>query len=80
VTPVSVAPTGGFLTTGEVAIRIGGTPQHVRELIKSGRIEAIDIAKGHGRPRFRVSETALAAFLDSATVRTDSLIAPSEVA
>ncbi|MFE2710574.1 helix-turn-helix domain-containing protein [Streptomyces mirabilis] len=69
-TPTSVAPTGGFLTTGEVAIRIGGTSQHVRQLIKSGRIEAIDIAKGHGRPRFRISEAALAAFLDSAAVRT----------
>lgn len=69
-TLASAALPGGFLTTGEVAIRIGGTPQHVRELIKSGRIEAIDIAKGNGRPRFRVSEVALAAFLDSAAVRS----------
>ncbi|MER5584086.1 hypothetical protein ABT090_20940 [Streptomyces asoensis] len=78
-TPVSVAPTGDFLATGEVATRIGSTPQHVRELIKSGRIEAIDIAKGSGRPRFRVSEAALAAFLDSAAVRTIDLPA-TEVA
>jgi len=70
VTLASAAPSGGYLTTGEVAFRIGGTPQHVRELIKSGRIEAIDIAKGGGRPRFRVSEAALADFLSSATVRT----------
>jgi excisionase family DNA binding protein len=70
VTLASAAPKGGFLTTGEVAIHIGGTSQHVRQLIKSGRIEAIDIAKGHGRPRFRISEAALAAFLDSAAVRT----------
>jgi excisionase family DNA binding protein len=70
VTLASAALTGGFLTTGEVAIRIGGTPQHVRELIKSGRIEAIDIAKGSGRPRFRVSEAALAAFLRAAAVRS----------
>ena len=69
-TLASAAPKGGFLTTGEVAIRIGGTPQHVRELIKSGRIEAIDIAKGNGRPRFRVSEASLANFLDGAAVRT----------
>ncbi|MCX4697019.1 helix-turn-helix domain-containing protein [Streptomyces sp. NBC_01373] len=69
-TPVSVAPTGGYLTTGEVAIRIGGTPQHVRELIKSGRLAAIDIAKGDGRPRFRVSEESLADFLRDAAVRT----------
>ncbi|MGW1949093.1 helix-turn-helix domain-containing protein [Streptomyces sp. NPDC001940] len=75
-TPVSVAPTGDYLTTGQVAKRIGGTPQHVRELIKYGRIEAIDIAKDDGRPRFRVAEAALAAFLDSAVVRTNSQPTP----
>ncbi|WP_405883612.1 helix-turn-helix domain-containing protein [Streptomyces sp. NBC_01384] len=74
-TPVSVAPTGGFLTTGEVARHIGGTSQHVRQLIKSGRLAAIDIAKGNGRPRFRIAEAALADFLRDAAV-----IAPSEVA
>lgn len=79
-TLASAAPKGGFLTTGEVAIRIGGTPQHVRELIKSGRIEAIDIAKGDGRPRFRVSEDALADFLDGAAVRTSSALPATEVA
>lgn len=79
-TLASAAPTGGFLTTGEVAIRIGGTPQHVRELIKSGRIEAIDIAKGNGRPRFRVSEAALAAFLDNAAVRTTTTPTAEEAA
>lgn len=73
-TPVPVAPTGGFLTTGEVAIRIGGTSQHVRQLIKSGRLAAIDIAKGNGRPRFRIAEVALADFL------RDAAVAPQEVA
>jgi excisionase family DNA binding protein len=68
VTSASVAPSGGYLTTGEVARRIGGTTQHVRQLIKSGRLAAIDIAKGHGRPRFRISEAALAEFLRDATV------------
>lgn len=67
-TPVPVAPAGDFLTTGEVARRIGGTSQHVRQLIKTGRIAAIDIAKGNGRPRFRISEAALADFLRDATV------------
>lgn len=67
-TPVSVAPPGDYLTTGEVARRIGGTSQHVRQLIKSGRLAAIDIAKGNGRPRFRISEAALADFLRDATV------------
>lgn len=68
-TPVSVAPTGDYsLTTSDVARRIGGTSQHVRQLIKSGRLEAIDIAKGGERPRYRVSEAALADFLRAATV------------
>jgi excisionase family DNA binding protein len=68
VTPVSVAPTGGYLTTGEVAKRIRGTTQHVRELIKSGRLAAIDIASGN-RPTFRVSEDSLADFLMEAAVK-----------
>lgn len=67
-TSAFVAPTGDYLTTGEVARRIGGTSQHVRQLIKTGRLVAIDIAKGHGRPRFRISEAALAEFLRDATV------------
>jgi len=73
-TPVPVAPTGGYLTTGEVAERIGGTSQHVRQLIKSGRLAAIDIAKASRRPRFRISEDSLASFL------TDAAVKPSQVA
>jgi excisionase family DNA binding protein len=69
VTPVLVAPTGGYLTTGEVAKRIGGTTQHVRELIRIGRLAAIDIAKGDSRPRFRISEDSLASFLRDAAVK-----------
>ncbi|MFP3986910.1 helix-turn-helix domain-containing protein [Streptomyces sp. E11-3] len=72
-TPVSVAPTGDYLTTGEVAKRIGGTAQHVRQLIKTGRIAAIDIAKGDGRPRFRISEAALAEFLRTAAFTTEEV-------
>jgi excisionase family DNA binding protein len=74
-TLASAAPEGGYLTTGEVAIRIGGTSQHVRQLIRSGRIEAIDIAKGGGRPRFRVSEAALVHFLRAAAVPTATEVA-----
>ena len=74
-TSAFVAPTGDYLTTGEVARRIGGTTQHVRQLIKTGRIAAIDIAKGHGRPRFRISEAALADFLRDAAVPTTQEVA-----
>ncbi|WP_405888829.1 hypothetical protein OG762_36745 [Streptomyces sp. NBC_01136] len=68
-TPISVAPTGGYLTTGEVAIRIGSTSQHVRRLITSGRLAAIDIATGTERPRFRVAATAVADYLRNAEVK-----------
>lgn len=63
-----VAPPGDYLTTGEVARRLSSTTQHVRQLIRTGRLSAIDIAKGQGRPRFRVPETALADFLKTAAV------------
>jgi excisionase family DNA binding protein len=75
VTSAFVAPTGDYLTTGEVARRIGGTSQHVRQLIRTGRLAAIDIAKGDGRPRFRVSEAALADFLRDAAVPTTQEVA-----
>lgn len=70
----SVAPTGDFLTTGQVAKRIGSTSQHVRSLITSGRLAAINIATGEKRPRFRVAEASVSQYLHSARV------APSEVA
>jgi excisionase family DNA binding protein len=72
VTSASAAPVGGYLTTREIAERLGGTPQHVRQLIKSGRLQAIDIAKGHGRPRFRIAQAALADFLRDAAVNYPS--------
>lgn len=68
-TSASVAPPGDYLTTGQVARRIGSTPQHVRRLITSGRLAAIDIATGAERPRFRVAETAVADYLRDAEVK-----------
>lgn len=61
-------PPDGFVTTGQAAERIGSTPQHVRHLIRTGRLPAIDIARGGGRPRFRISEVDFAEFLRSAAV------------
>lgn len=72
-TPASAAPTSGYLTTGQAASRIGATPQYVRELIRAGRLQAIDISNG-GRPSFRVSEASVEKFLHDATV------SPSQVA
>jgi len=69
VTPrTAAAPASGYLTTGQAAARIGSTPQHVRGLIRAGAIEAIDIAKGRVRPRFRIPEAAVAQYLAAATV------------
>lgn len=77
-TQIPVAPPGDYsLTTGAVARRIGGTSQHVRQLIKSGRLRAIDIANGAARPRFRISRADLDEFLTVAAVAPNS---PSEVA
>lgn len=66
----AVAPSGEYLTTGQVAVVLGSTSQHVRELIKAGHLEAIDIAKGDGRPRFRVPKAAFAEFIRERTVPT----------
>lgn len=64
----SAAPAGGYLTTGEVATRIGSTPQHVRRLIEAGHLDAINIARGSIRPRFRVPQSAVVDYLLSARV------------
>ncbi|MER7623916.1 hypothetical protein [Streptomyces sp. NPDC126503] len=50
------------MTTGQAGARIGATSNYVRELIRAGRIEAIDISTGT-RPSYRVSEESLAKFL-----------------
>lgn len=73
-TQIYVAPSGDYsLTTGAVARHIGGTSQHVRQLIKSGRLKAIDIASGAARPRFRISKADLDAFLAVAAVGPPAL-------
>ncbi|MGW7053103.1 helix-turn-helix domain-containing protein [Streptomyces sp. NPDC054887] len=69
-TSASAAPVSGFLTTGQVADRIGATSQYVRELIHSGVLDAIDIGIGD-RPRFRVSAESVARFL------TDRVVTPA---
>lgn len=72
-TPIPAAPTSGYLTTGQAAARIGATSNYVRELIRTGRLQAIDISKG-ARPSFRVAEKSVEQFL------ADSIVTPSEVA
>lgn len=65
-----VAPSGGYLTTSQVAKRLGSTTQHVRQLIRAGHLKAIDIAKGDNRPRFRIPQASLDEFELNAAVPT----------
>lgn len=69
VTSTPAASASGYLTTGEAATRIGVTSQYVRDLIRAGALEAIDISTG-GRAVYRVAEASLAKFLTDRTVRT----------
>lgn len=66
-TPMPAAPVSGYLTTGQAAVRIGATPQYVRELIHAGSLTAIDIGKG-ARARFRVAEASIEQFLRDVAV------------
>jgi excisionase family DNA binding protein len=76
VTPTSAAPTSGYLTTRQVADRIGATSQYVRELIRIGALDAIDL--GHGpRASFRISEASVARFLADRAVRPTSDTTPT---
>ena len=68
-TPESSAPMSGYLTTGQAASRIGATPQYVRDLIRTGALDAIDISTGD-RAVYRVAETSIAQFLMDRAVRT----------
>lgn len=74
-TSMSVAPQGDYLTTKQVAKRLGSTTQHVRQLIRAGHLTAIDIAKGGIRPRFRIPQTSLDEFERNAVVTTAEEVA-----
>jgi len=53
-----------LLTIPQVAERLGCHRDHVYTLIAAGAVEVVDIAApGARRPKTRVSETALAAYI-----------------
>lgn len=54
-----------LLTIYDVAERIGCSRMHVLRLISIGALEAVDI-NTTGRHRFRITEEALSAYIDSA--------------
>lgn len=54
-------------TTAQVAEILGCSEQHVRNLIKSRRLAAVDIGGG-GRPKWRITSKALEDYLAASTV------------
>ena len=59
-----------MLTPPAVARRLGIKSDTARDLIRSGELRGVDLARrGSKRPRFRVSEAALAEFLLGRTVQ-----------
>ena len=51
-----------------IAEALGVHPKTVQNLIASGQLQATNIATGEGRATYRVSESALAAFLEARRV------------
>ncbi len=59
-----------YLTPNEVAQRLRVNGNKVRGWIAAGRLEAANIAQGErGKPRYRVTQAALDAFLKSRSNR-----------
>ena len=55
------------LTVSEVAISLQVTTEHIRKLIRQGRLSAINIGTGGKRPLYRVTPQALNKFLECQT-------------
>ena len=53
-----------LLTPNEASIRLKVTPEQVRSLIRQGQISAINIGTGTKRPLYRITQQALADFLN----------------
>ena len=53
------------MTPDEVADRLRVTGEKVRQLIRSGRLEAMNIGTGQKRPLYRIHPNDLEAFLDN---------------
>lgn len=59
-----------MLTPPEIGRRLGQKADTVRDVIRSGELSAVDLARpGSKRPRYRVTEAALAEFLAGRTVQ-----------
>jgi hypothetical protein len=60
-----------WLTVAECAERLGKSPTHVRNLIKSGALKAADLSTG-ARPDYAVRPEWLAEFVESRIVSADA--------
>ena len=56
---------GDLLTPDEAARRLKVSPEHVRALIRSGRLTAINVGTGPKRPLYRIPLCALRDFLSN---------------
>ena len=54
--------TTDLLKTNEAAQRLKCRQRHVRKLIRTGRLRAVNISPGGKRPTFRIDPSDLAAF------------------
>lgn len=60
-----------FLTPAECGKRLGICSDKVRRFIHDGLLEAVDVSHTDN-PRFRIPPEALAAFVESRTVKPDA--------
>jgi len=56
---------GRPLDVATVAKRIGRSPSHVRRLIESGRLPAVNVGTGRLRPTYRLDSDVVDAFLEA---------------
>ena len=52
-----------YLSVPAIAERLGVDQHRVLNWVHSGQLSAVNIGDGHKRPRFRIAEVDLAAFL-----------------
>lgn len=61
---------GRMLDTAQAAKRLGCSAAHVGNMIRSGKIAAINISHGGARPTWRIQEETLLEFMQAAESTT----------
>jgi excisionase family DNA binding protein len=62
-TPRAISDVTPLLTPNDVAIRLNVTAEQVRSLIRSGRLQAVNVGTGKKRPLYRLSAIAVDEFI-----------------